>query len=68
MLIDHVSITPWLTNLGYQNCFLSAAFIGLGTSATFLLMIRFGKRLRELSARRYWDLVVRNGYSGSGGH
>uniref|UniRef100_A0A093V2T8 Putative MFS-type transporter n=2 Tax=Talaromyces marneffei PM1 TaxID=1077442 RepID=A0A093V2T8_TALMA len=22
-------ITPWLTNLGYQNCFISAAFIGM---------------------------------------
>jgi hypothetical protein len=50
-------ITPWLTNLGYQNCFLSAAFIGLAASSVFLLMIKFGKGLRIKSSNKYWAIV-----------
>jgi MFS family permease len=50
-------ITPWLTNLGYQNCFLSAAFVGLAASSVFLLMIKFGKRLRIKSSGKYWSIV-----------
>ncbi len=29
-------ITPWLTNLGLQNCFISAAFIGMTGEYPFL--------------------------------
>jgi MFS family permease len=50
-------ITPWITNLGYQNCFLSAAFIGLAASSVFLVMIKFGKRLRVRSSAKYWHIV-----------
>jgi MFS family permease len=50
-------ITPWLTNLGYQNCFVSAAFVGLAASSVFLIMITFGKRLRVRSSSRYWSIV-----------
>ncbi|KAH6643514.1 major facilitator superfamily domain-containing protein [Boeremia exigua] len=51
-------ITPWLTDLGYRNCFLSAAFVGMAASSVFLLMIRNGKLLRERSRTRYWQLVL----------
>ena len=50
-------ITPWLDNLGYQNCFISAAFVGLAASGVFLLMIWKGKYLREKHRERYWSLV-----------
>jgi hypothetical protein len=50
-------ITPWLNNLGYQNCFLSAAFVGLAASSVFLIMIKFGKRLRIKSNSKYWSIV-----------
>ncbi|CAH0003403.1 unnamed protein product [Clonostachys byssicola] len=50
-------ITPWITNLGYQNCFISAAFIGMFASSAFLVMIRYGKSLRVKSASKYWKLV-----------
>lgn len=50
-------ITPWLRNLGYQNCFLSAAFVGLAASSVFLIMIKFGKRLRVKSSSKYWSIV-----------
>lgn len=50
-------ITPWITNLGYQNCFVSAAFIGMAASSVFLVMIAFGKKLRVKSAAKYWALA-----------
>ncbi|KAJ8116871.1 hypothetical protein OPT61_g1800 [Boeremia exigua] len=50
-------ITPWLTTLGYRNCFISAAFIGLAATSVFLLMIKFGKTLRERSKTQYWQIV-----------
>ncbi|KAJ4323290.1 hypothetical protein N0V84_004420 [Fusarium piperis] len=50
-------ITPWLTDLGYQNCFISAAFIGMTASLVFLVMIEYGKSLRIKSAAKYEELV-----------
>lgn len=50
-------ITPWLTNLGYQNCFVSAAFVGMAASSVFLIMVKFGKGLRIKSASKYWKIV-----------
>lgn len=50
-------ITPWLDGLGYQKCFLSAAFVGLAASSVFLVMVWKGKTLRERSRVEYWGLV-----------
>ncbi|KAH6684966.1 major facilitator superfamily domain-containing protein [Plectosphaerella plurivora] len=50
-------ITPWLMDLGYQNCFISAAFIGLAASSVFLVMVKYGKGLRVRSADKYFELV-----------
>ncbi|CAG9945809.1 unnamed protein product [Clonostachys rosea f. rosea IK726] len=50
-------ITPWITKLGYQNCFISAAFIGMIASSAFLVMIRYGKSFRVKSGSKYWKLV-----------
>ncbi|KAF1935410.1 MFS general substrate transporter [Clathrospora elynae] len=50
-------ITPWLTNLGYQNCFVSAAFVALAASSVFLVMIKYGKGLRVRSSSKYWSIV-----------
>jgi hypothetical protein len=47
-----------LTNLGYQNCFISAAFVGMAASSVFFVMIKYGKGLRAKSATRYWALVA----------
>ncbi|KAI1856617.1 hypothetical protein JX265_011576 [Neoarthrinium moseri] len=47
-------ITPWLTNLGYQNCFLSAALVGLAICSVFLIMIKWGKTFREMKRVQYW--------------
>ncbi|KAK5044730.1 hypothetical protein LTR84_010504 [Exophiala bonariae] len=50
-------ITPWITNMGLQNCFISAAFIGLAASSVFLIMIKWGKGFRVRSAQKYFALV-----------
>ncbi|KAL4888640.1 MFS general substrate transporter [Aspergillus ambiguus] len=59
-------ITPWIENLGYQNCFISAAFIGLACSAVFLFMIKYGKTFRTRTREKYWTLVVENRARGMG--
>ncbi|KAM0287141.1 hypothetical protein ACHAO9_007899 [Fusarium lateritium] len=51
-------ITPWIINLGYQNCFMSAAFIGLAACSAVFVVIKFGKALRVRSAPRYAELVA----------
>ncbi|KAI0919378.1 hypothetical protein AcV7_006131 [Taiwanofungus camphoratus] len=57
-------ITPWL-HMGYQNTFISAAFVGLAITTTFLAVVRWGKAWRARSRKAYWAYVV----SGSGlGH
>ncbi|GAB1739986.1 hypothetical protein NU219Hw_g4914t1 [Hortaea werneckii] len=53
-------ITPWVESLGYEDCFISAAFVGLAIGAVFLLMTWKGKRLREMHRTRYWNLVQKH--------
>jgi hypothetical protein len=43
--------------MGYQNCFISAAFVGMAASAVFFVMIKYGKVLRARSASRYFEIV-----------
>jgi hypothetical protein len=57
-LRNNGSITPWITNMGYQNCFISAAVVGLVACSSFFVMIKFGKALRGRSAQRYAELVM----------
>jgi hypothetical protein len=44
-------------NLGYQNCFISAAFIGMAASSVCFFMSKFGKGFRVRSAQAYHELV-----------
>lgn len=60
------SITPWIKDMGYQNCFISAAFIGMACSAVFLAMVKWGKMLRMRTREKYWDIVVENRERGMG--
>lgn len=57
-------ITPWLDHLGYQDCFISAAFVGLAASAVFLVMTWKGKRFREMYRVKYWALVRKHAEMG----
>ncbi|KAI2465777.1 putative MFS transporter [Annulohypoxylon bovei var. microspora] len=50
-------ITPWLDNLGLQNCFVSVAFVGLAICCVFLVMIKWGKKFREAKRVDYWHEV-----------
>ncbi|KAJ0421069.1 kinase-like domain-containing protein [Aspergillus carlsbadensis] len=59
-------ITPWVQDLGYQNCFVSAAFVGLACSLVFLAMVKWGKTFRVRSRTKYWRIVVENWEKGMG--
>ncbi|KAL2814825.1 MFS general substrate transporter [Aspergillus granulosus] len=59
-------ITPWVQDLGYQNCFISAAFVGLACSLVFLVMVKWGKTFRVHSRVKYWSIVVENWEKGMG--
>ncbi|KAF2220132.1 major facilitator superfamily domain-containing protein [Elsinoe ampelina] len=46
-------ITPWWTNQGLQNCFITAAAISLVCTFSFLVLVVYGKRLRKWSLPAY---------------
>jgi hypothetical protein len=50
-------ITPWIRADGYTKTFVAVAMLSLGTTFTFLVMIFFGKSLRKMSAKKYWEHV-----------
>lgn len=50
-------ITPWVTNMGYENAFLVAAFAGLAQVLTFLAVVRWGKGWRRASRQSYYRFV-----------
>lgn len=50
-------ITPWVTNMGYQNAFVVAAFAGLAQVLTFLAVVKWGKGWRNMTKERYYKYV-----------
>ncbi|KAF2474854.1 MFS general substrate transporter [Lindgomyces ingoldianus] len=57
-------ITPWVTDMGLQNCFLNAAFVGMAQVTTVAIMIKWGKTLRRKSISRYGANVEEMAKSG----
>jgi hypothetical protein len=57
-------ITPWVTDMGLRNCFITAAFVGLAQVCTVFAMIRWGKELRRRSVARYGKFVEEMSKSG----
>lgn len=53
------AITPWYTNMGLTNCFITAGMVSLACTLTFLVMIKYGKSLRRMSAKRYLKYATR---------
>lgn len=53
-------ITPWVTNMGYQNAFIVAAFAGLAQVLTFLIVVKYGKVWRDKTKRLYYKYVKEN--------
>jgi hypothetical protein len=43
--------------MGTQDTFITAAVIAFVLNSTMFLVIPYGRRLRENSARRYWTYV-----------
>lgn len=50
-------ITPWLNAQGQRDTFITVAAIALVCNGTMFIMIKYGKRLRQISASRYWSYV-----------
>ncbi|KAG7927533.1 hypothetical protein KL925_001891 [Ogataea polymorpha] len=50
-------ITPFITNVGIQNCFIASAFICLFCVGTFIVMIFTGYYWRNRTKERYWRIV-----------
>ncbi|CAD0092216.1 unnamed protein product [Aureobasidium vineae] len=59
-------INPWIDTMGTQNTFVTAAVIAFVLHSTMFLIIPFGHRLREHSARRYWTYVEKARAKGLG--
>lgn len=45
------AITPWYENQGLQNCFITAAFLSIGCTLTFLPIMVYGKKMRIYTAK-----------------
>ena len=50
-------VTPWVTNLGYQNAFIVAAAAGVVQVLSFLIFVKYGKTFRKASTQRYFKYV-----------
>ncbi|TGO34686.1 hypothetical protein BHYA_0186g00160 [Botrytis hyacinthi] len=53
-------VTPWVTNMGYQNAFIVAAFAGLAQVLTFFAVVKWGKSWRNNTKGRYYKYVEEN--------
>lgn len=43
--------------MGYQNAFITAAFAGMAQVLTFLIFVKWGKKMRKASVQRYYRYV-----------
>lgn len=55
------AVVPMIQNLGLRNSFIVIAILGLALWSTAVVMIFWGKRLRQCTAASYWALVERYG-------
>ncbi|OJJ08760.1 hypothetical protein ASPVEDRAFT_879616 [Aspergillus versicolor CBS 583.65] len=47
-------VTPWLENNGAQDMYVTVAVLAFATTASFLIMIKWGRRMRVRSGEAYW--------------
>lgn len=64
LTIDDGQNHPVDQSSGFRDTFITVAAIGLVFNASMFVMIIYGKKLRQVSAKRYWALVASRG----GGH
>ncbi|KAL3426895.1 major facilitator superfamily transporter [Phlyctema vagabunda] len=50
-------ITPWIKAQGRRDTFITVAAIALVCNSTMFIFIKYGRRMRESSAARYWGYV-----------
>lgn len=50
-------ITPWLESQGLTRTFVTVSILSLVCTLTFLVFVVYGKSLRKMSARKYWEYV-----------
>lgn len=50
-------VTPWVDNTGAQNTFIAVGVLAFATTLTFLIMIKWGKKMRQSGAKAYWEYV-----------
>jgi MFS family permease len=59
-------ITPWLKASGYLRVYCIMAAIGLVWNGSLFVMTRYGRKLRERTAARYWRDVANARVQGLG--
>ncbi|KAF9873809.1 major facilitator superfamily transporter [Colletotrichum karsti] len=52
-------ITPWLNHMGYRNTYIIVGVIGFVWNASIFIMAKYGRTMREKSAKRYWEHVAK---------
>ncbi|KAI5300224.1 Vacuolar protein sorting-associated protein 35 [Ascosphaera pollenicola] len=50
--------TPWYTNMGLQNAFITAAMVSIVCCLTFLPLVKYGKACRRYSAKYYFRYLA----------
>lgn len=59
------AINPWIDGMGLQNCFIFVSMLAFLTTMSFLVMSKWGKSLRKMSSKKYWEYVSKDrGVSG----
>ncbi|KAK2027472.1 major facilitator superfamily transporter [Colletotrichum zoysiae] len=52
-------ITPWLNHMGYRDTYIIVAAIGFVWNASIFVVTKYGRQVREKSAKRYWRDVAK---------
>ena len=52
-----LTLNPQVTNMGYQNAFILAAFVGMAQVLTFLVFVKWGKKWRAQTTQKYLRYV-----------
>ncbi|KAK1988397.1 major facilitator superfamily transporter [Colletotrichum cereale] len=52
-------ITPWLNHMGYRDTYIIVAAIGFVWNASIFIVTKYGRKVRERSAERYWRDVAK---------
>lgn len=53
-------VTPWLESNGAQDMYITVAVLAFVTTASFLIMIKWGRQMRVRSGEAYWKYAERH--------